>query len=178
MAETHPSTAIDAQRVRIRYAESADAVALTDLYNHYILNTPITFEVEPWTFEQRREWINGFKQTGPYRLFVAELDGAVVGFACSHRYHERAAYSTTVETSVYCHPGATGHGIGTLLYARLFDAIAGEDLHVAIAGATLPNDASVAIHQRFGFRQIGVTHAVGRKFGEYWDVAWFEKLLD
>jgi phosphinothricin acetyltransferase len=169
---------LNRERVALRYASVDDAAALTELYNHYILKTPITFEVEPWTIDQGREWVQGFGQAGPYRLLVAELDGTILGFACSHRFHERAAYATTIETSIYCHPDATGHGIGTMLYSRLFEALAGENIHMAIAGATLPNDASVAIHQRFGFRPIGVTHAVGRKFGEYWDVAWFEKLLD
>jgi phosphinothricin acetyltransferase len=177
MADASLSKALDVERVRVRHGEPSDAAALNDLYNHYILNTPITFEVEPWNLEQRLNWLAAFKQTGPYRLFIAEQDGALLGFACSHRYHERAAYATTIETSIYCRPEASGKGIGTLLYTSLFEALKGEPLHMAIAGATLPNDASVAIHQRFGFQLIGVTHEVGHKLGQYWDVAWFEKTL-
>jgi len=172
------SKASDRERVRIRYGSASDAAALNDLYNHYILNTPITFEVEPWNIEQQLNWLGGFKQTGPYRLFVAEQDGALLGFACSHRYHERAAYATTVETSIYCRPDASGRGIGTLLYAALFEALQGEPIHMAIAGVTLPNEASVAIHRRFGFEPIGVSHAVGYKLGQFWDVAWYEKEME
>jgi phosphinothricin acetyltransferase len=178
MTDASVSKAIDAARVRIRYGEARDAAALNDLYNHYILNTPITFEVEPWNLERRLDWIDGFKSMGRYRLLVAVQDGAIVGFACSHRYHERAAYATTIETSIYCQPDASGKGIGTQLYSALFEALKGEPIHMAIAGVTLPNDASVAIHRRFGFQPIGVTHAVGHKLGQYWDVAWFEKAME
>jgi phosphinothricin acetyltransferase len=169
---------IDLKRIRIRYGEARDAAVLNDLYNPYILETPITFETEPWMLQQRLDWLSRFKETGPYRLLVAEQDGALLGFANSHRYHERAAYSTTIETSVYCDPVATGQGIGTKLYAALFEALKDEPLHMAIAGVTLPNPASEAIHRRFGFQPVGVTHAVGFKLGRYWDVAWFEKRLE
>jgi phosphinothricin acetyltransferase len=79
---------------------------------------------------------------------------------------------------VYCSPSAIARGVGTRLYTTLFEAIAGEDIHVLLAGITLPNEASVALHQRFGFTLAGVTHAVGRKFDRYWDVGWFERNLD
>jgi phosphinothricin acetyltransferase len=178
MTSVSSSGATNLDRVKIRYASSVDAAGLNDLYNHYIVNTPITFEVEPWDLDQRLRWLGAFRETGPYRLLIAEQDGKVLGFACSHRYHERAAYATTIETSIYCRPEASGIGIGTKLYQALFDAIKNEPLHMAIAGVTLPNEASVAIHKRFGFDLVGVTHAVGHKLGRYWDVAWFEKPLD
>jgi phosphinothricin acetyltransferase len=82
-----------------------------------------------------------------------------------------------VETSIYLAPGATGRGLGTRLYSALFAALEGEDIHRAYAGVTLPNDASLRIHERFGFRQVGVYEEVGRKFGTYYDVAWLEKRL-
>ena len=163
--------------ISVRAATSADASRIAGIYNHYVKTTPITFDLEPTPPEQRRAWLGEFKQTGPYRLLVAEQDGALLGFAGSHQYRGRVAYDSTVEVTIYCHPDATGCGIGSLLYTRLFEAIAGEDLHMAIAGVTLPNAASVAIHERFGFKPAGVTHAVGRKFGQYWDVGWFEKPL-
>ena len=168
---------IDPGRVRIRCGETRDAAALNELYNPYILDTPITFEMEPWTLDQRLAWLQGFREDGPFRLLVADHDGEVLGFANSHRYHERAAYSTTIETSVYCSADATGKGIGSLLYDALFEALKDEPLHMAIAGITLPNPASEAIHRRFGFQPVGVTHAVGFKLGRYWDVAWYEKHL-
>ena len=80
-----------------------------------------------------------------------------------------------VETSVYCDPSATGGGLGTALYATLFSVLAGEDLHRAYAGVALPNDASESLHRRFGFREIGTYTEVGRKFGQWWDVRWYER---
>jgi phosphinothricin acetyltransferase len=177
MAEASPSQAIDAARIRVRYGEPGDAAALNDLYDHYIQHTPITFDLEPWSLEQRLAWLSEFKRDGPHRLIVAEHEGTLLGYASSHRFREKAAYSTTVETSIYCRHDVTGKGVGSLLYGALFEALKGESLHLAVAGVTLPNDASVAIHRRFGFEPVGVYHAVGRKFGRYWDVAWFEKPL-
>lgn len=162
----------------IRRGRESDGDALTALYDHYIRETPITFDLEPWTSEQRKRWMETFGDGGPHQLFVAEDAGRVVGYACTRRFRDKAAYDTTVETSLYLAPDATGRGIGRALYTALFDALAGVDVHRAIAGITLPNPASVAIHERFGFRIAGTMSAVGRKFGRYWDVRWYEKLLD
>jgi phosphinothricin acetyltransferase len=159
----------------IRPARPGDLAALTDLYNHYIVSTPITFDLAPWTIEQRRPWFDAHADTGRHRLLVAEEDGAVVGYACTSPFRPKAAYDTTAETSVYCRAGCTGRGIGTALYRALFDAVRGEDIHRFVAGVTLPNDASVALHTRAGFTQIGLLTEVGRKFGRYWNVAWFER---
>jgi phosphinothricin acetyltransferase len=177
MTDASLSKTIDAARVHVRYGEPGDAAALNELYNHYIMTTPITFDLEPWSLEQRLRWLEGFRQNGPHRLLVAEQDGILLGYASSHQFREKAAYSTTVETSIYCRRDVTGKGIGSLLYGALFEALRNEPLRLAVAGITLPNDPSVAIHRRFGFQPVGVYHAVGRKFGQYWDVAWFEKLL-
>ena len=161
----------------MRDAGVDDLPRLTEIYNHYILTTPITFDLEPYTPEERRAWLDQFSTSGRHRLLVADEGGTVVGYAGSHQFRTRAAYDTTVETTVYCAPEATGRGIGSLLYGALFEALAGEDLRVAVAGTTLPNDASVALHERFGFASVGVMHGVGRKFGRYWDVGWYEKRL-
>ena len=163
--------------VAVRYAEERDLARLTEIYNHYVLTTPITFDFEPYTVETRRPWLDKFSQSGRHRLFVAEQDGVVLGYAGTTGFRDRRAYDTTVETTIYCAPDATGRGLGRLLYAALFDALRGEDIRCAIAGTTLPNDASVALHERFGFTLVGVMHEVGRKFDRYWDVAWYEKAL-
>jgi len=164
--------------VIIRAATGDDVPQLTDIYNHYVAHSQATFDIDPFTVEQRREWFSHYAPTGRHRLLVAEDDGVVCGFATSSPHRPRAAYATTVETSVYCAPERTGRGIGSMLYARLFDELAGEDLHRALAGITLPNDASVSVHERFGFVKIGEYSEVGRKFGRFWNVAWFEKSLD
>ncbi len=161
--------------VTIRPARIDDLPRLTEIYNHYIINTPITFDLELVTVEQRRAWFAQFTNSGRHRLFVAEVAGVVLGYAGSHQFRTKAAYDTTVETTIYCAPDATGRGLGRRLYEALFAAIDGEDVRVAIAGITVPNEASVAIHAAFGFEPAGLMHDVGRKFGRYWDVLWMER---
>lgn len=163
--------------VTVRTAAADDLPRLTEIYNYYVVNTPITFDLEPYEVEGRRPWFEQFSANGPHRLFVAESDGSVAGFAGSHQFRTKRAYDTTVETTIYCASEWTGRGIGPLLYAALFEAIAGEDLRMAVAAITLPNPASERLHERFGFRRVGVLQNVGRKFGKYWDVVWYEKDL-
>ena len=161
----------------IRRASLDDLGALTAIYNHYVEHTAITFDLEPYTVEARRPWLEAFGSRGRHQLFVAEEGGRVLGWAGTRQFRERRAYDPSVETSVYLAPDATGRGLGTALYERLFAAIDGEDVHRAIAGITLPNDASVALHRRFGFTDVGAMREVGRKFGRFWDVLWMEKAL-
>jgi phosphinothricin acetyltransferase len=162
----------------IRPATLDDLAALTAIYNHYIENTEITFDLRPYTPAERRPWFDEHQNSALYRLLVAtDPAGACVGYATSSRWRPKAAYNTTVEVSVYCHPDACGKGCGTALYTALFAALEREDVHTIVAGLTWPNAASLALHEKFGFRQVGVFHAVGRKFDQFWDVAWFERAL-
>lgn len=170
---------MDAQRVRsatdvlVRRGREDDLARINEIYNHYVLTTAITFDIEPITMEQRRAWFGAYSAHGRHRLFVAEEGGAIVGYAYSHQFRARRAYDTSVETTVYCAPEATGRGIGRQLY----DALRGEDVRTALAGMTLPNEASKALHERFDFALVGVMRDVGKKFDRYWDVAWYEKRL-
>ncbi|MGA5566354.1 GNAT family N-acetyltransferase [Streptomyces platensis] len=191
--------------VQVRAGVEADLPALTDLYNHYIRETSLTFDLEPFTPDQRRPWLLSHPQDGPHRLLVAQeatertknphngpvrspsacsaspesghLPGALLGYATSSAFRPKAAYTPSVEVTVYCAPHAAGRGIGTLLYKALFEALADEDVHRAYAGITQPNEASTRLHTRFGFRHIGTYTEVGRKFDRYWDVAWYQKDL-
>jgi phosphinothricin acetyltransferase len=164
--------------VSIRPFQESDVEALTGIYNHYIESTPITFDIAPKTVAERRVWLGQFASSGRHRLFVATDSGAVVGYAGTTQFRTKRAYDTTVETTVYCSPEATGRGIGRMLYDTLFRALRGEDVHLAIAAITLPNPSSVALHEKFGFSLVGVIRDVGRKFDRYWDVAWFQRTLD
>ena len=157
--------------VAIRPVEQNDLPALLDIYNHYVVNTPVTFDLEPRTLEQRREWLDQFEPTGRYRCFVAARGGRAIGWACSARFKEKEAYATSIETSIYLAPGEGGKGLGRRLYQTLFDALKGEDIHRAFGGITLPNEVSVAVHKAVGFEHIGTYREIGRKFGRYWDVA-------
>ncbi|HEY4076493.1 MAG TPA: GNAT family N-acetyltransferase [Rhizomicrobium sp.] len=163
--------------VSIRRAEEGDLPALLDVYNYYVRETPITFDLEPRTLAQRREWFNGFAPTGRYQCFVAVKDGLAIGWASSHRFKERAAYDTTVESSVYLAPNETGRRIGRQLYETLFDALEGQDIHRIHGGVTQPNPASNRLHEALGFRRVGVLPEVGRKFGRFWDVATYIRFV-
>ncbi|MFF8608891.1 GNAT family N-acetyltransferase [Streptomyces sp. NPDC015346] len=171
--------------VQVRPGTEGDLASLTELYNHYVRETAITFDTEPFTPEQRLPWLRSHPEDGPHRLLVAhhvrndrkETDGGILGYATSSAFRPKPAYSTSVEVSVYLSPDAAGRGVGTLLYGALFEALAGEDVHRAYAGIALPNEPSARLHARFGFRHIGTYGEVGRKFGRYWDVAWYEKRL-
>jgi phosphinothricin acetyltransferase len=163
--------------LRIRPAVLADLPRLTEIYNHYVIHTPVTFDIEPYSVEKRAVWFQQFSPVGRYRLLVAEGDAGIVGYAGTTRFRPKPAYDTTVETTIYCAPGAVGKGIGSSLYSALFGAIAGEDIHRIVAGYTLPNPGSAALHARFGFKLVGVFEENGRKFGRYWDVAWSQRPL-
>ena len=162
---------------RVRAATEDDLEPLNDIYNHYVRETHVTFDLEPVTMEVRREWFSHYGSTGPHRLLVAEAEEVVIGFASSSRFRPKPGYITSVETSVYLAPDAVGRGAGKRLYEALFKTLEGEDIHRAYAGIALPNPASVALHERFGFKRVALFTEQGRKFDRYWDVAWFEKPL-
>lgn len=163
--------------MQLRPVTQADLPALTDIYNHYVRETTVTFDVQPFTVAQRQSWLDGFAATGRYRCLVAQKDEAVLGWASSHPYNERAAYEATVSTSVYLAPGATGQGIGRQLYTALLDALANEDVHRAVGRITVPNEPSIALHRALGFAPAGLYPQVGRKFGRFWDVATYLKAM-
>jgi len=162
--------------VSIRHGESGDLNGLVEIYNHYVTNTHITFDTEPFLVTDRIQWFNQFEETGRHQLLVAEESGAIVGYATSTRFKTRAAYNTSVETTIYLHPAQCGQGIGRLLYSTLMERLIDEPrVHRAYGGVALPNDASVALHLKLGFQHVGTYHEVGYKFDEYWDVNWYEK---
>lgn len=163
--------------IRVRPANRADLPRLTEIYNHYVIHTPVTFDLEPYTVERRAAWFEQFALTGRYRLVVAEENGIVMGYAGTTRFRVKPAYDTTVETTVYSSPEAVGKGVGRKLYAGLFDALADEAIHRIVGGYTLPNAASAKLHEMFGFKSVGIFSEVGYKFGKYWDVQWTERPL-
>ena len=156
-----------------------DLASALDIYNHYVERSPATFEVTSARPSEREEWVREHLSGGRYRLWVATRpdDSEVVGWATSSPFRPRAAYATTVETSVYCRAGFEGKGVGPRLYTALFASLQGEDIERLVAGVTVPNPRSVELHRRFGFRRVGTFHRVGRKFDRFWDVAWFERPL-
>ncbi len=162
----------------LRPAAVEDIPGLTAIRNHYIVNTHITFDVEPYSPAQFAPWFHEHCDGKRYRMVVACGEGGgLLGFACTGPFRKKAAYETTVETSIACAPEAAGQGVGTLLYNALFEAIADQDINRIVAGIAQPNAASNSLHRRFGFTTVGVFSEVGRKFGKYWDVVWMERPL-
>jgi phosphinothricin acetyltransferase len=159
----------------IRHAMSADVHALKDIYNYYVVHTHITFDLEPRTLDDRLRWFARFERSGRYQCFVAENSGKVIGWASSGPFKDRAAYDTSVETSVYLAPANTGRGIGRSLYETLFTALEGADVHMAYGGISQPNPVSVRLHESLGFELAGLYREVGRKFGRFWDVAVYQR---
>jgi HAD superfamily hydrolase (TIGR01509 family) len=159
----------------IRPGQREDLPELTAIYNHHVETSPSTFDLEPWRPEQRLSWLDHYAPIGRHRLLVATRAGAVIGYATSSSLRPKRAYDPSVEVTVYLAEGSQGRGIGSMLYQELFAALAGEDVHRAFAAIAVPNDASVALHRRFGFVDVGVLHEVGRKFDQWWDVLWLQR---
>ncbi|MEM9208709.1 MAG: N-acetyltransferase family protein [Pseudomonadota bacterium] len=157
-------------------AGPGDYARIVDIYNHYVLSSPATFDTQTFSLGERATWFAQFADSGPYQLLVAR-DGDVLGYAYASRFNPRPAYDVSVETTVYVEPSACGRGVGSALYDSLFQRLADCGLHGAYAGITLPNDASVRLHERFGFHKIGIETEVGFKFDRYWSVARFERRL-
>jgi phosphinothricin acetyltransferase len=163
------------EQILIAPGSTADFEAISGIYDHYVRTTAISFDLEPTTTAWRREWFATFGDRGRHRLLVARDGGVAIGYAASVPYRPRAAYGPSVETSVYVAPSHLGCGIGSALYGALLSELEREDVHRAYAGIAMPNPASVRLHERCGFRQAGYFTEQGRKFGRYWDVAWFER---
>jgi phosphinothricin acetyltransferase len=168
---------MQAHQITVRPAEAADLEQLNEIYNHYVATSPATFDIDPITMDARKEWFTHYAPAGRYRLLVATDGERLLGYASSSPHRLRKAYETSIETTAYVAPDATSLGVGSAMYAALFDALAGEDVHRAYAGITQPNDASNALHEKFGFKRAALYSEQGRKFGRYWDVAWYEKPL-
>jgi phosphinothricin acetyltransferase len=164
--------------VHVRPATDGDLEAINEIYNHYVRESHVTFDLEPMSIGARREWFTHYAGDGRHRLLVALSEAGVVGYTTSSRFRPKPCYDTSVETSVYLAPGEAGRGAGTRLYEELFRSIEGQDVHRALAGIALPNPASIALHERFGFKRVALFTEQGRKFERYWDVAWFEKPLE
>ena len=159
----------------IRPAEADDLLAIADIYNDAILNSTATFEVEPWTPEQRDRWFR--EHSHPYAVLVAVQGGAVLGWASLSPFRSKPAYRFTAEDSVYVRDQHRGEGIGAPLLARLLEVGARNGFHSVIARIADGNPASLRLHRRFGFRRAGVEREVGYKFDRWLDVVVMQKLL-
>ncbi len=162
--------------MRVVAAQRSDLPAIVELFNHYILHSHVTFYNQPFDVAARIEWFEQFADRGRHQLLVAKSDsGQLLGYAGSGVYRKQGAYDKSVEVSVYVSDELGSGGIGTTLYRELFANLQSEDVHRALAGIAIPNPASMALHKKFDFQDVGIFREVGYKFGQYWDVAWLEK---
>ena len=164
------------EAVAIRAATPADAEVMARIYNHYVADTVVTFEESPIAAADMGVRL---AETGGQRLpwLVAQTDAGVLAYAYANRWKGRCAYRHSVEVTVYVEHEAVGRGLGTRLYAALFTELARGDCHVAIGGITLPNAASVALHEKFGMRKVAHFSEVGYKFGRWLDVGYWQLVL-
>lgn len=159
----------------IRSADVSDADACAAIYAPYVTSTTITFEIDPPTPSQMAARISA--ATRHHAWLVLERDGAVAGYAYAHAFAERAAYRWACETSIYLQLGRRRTGAGRALYEELFARLADRGYRRAIAGMTLPNDASVGLHAAVGFEPMGVYRQIGWKHDAWHDVAWVQKTI-
>ena len=160
----------------IRPAAAGDAAGVQAIYAPIVRETAISFEVDPPMVAEMAGRILETRETYPY--LVAEQDGRIAGFAYGSRHRARAAYGLSVDVTVYVAEADRRHGVGRALYGGLLPALARAGFHAAFAGITLPNPGSVALHEAMGFAHLGVYREVGRKFGRWHDVGWWQRLLD
>jgi L-amino acid N-acyltransferase YncA len=161
--------------MNIRPATSNDAEQIAKIYNHYIATSHATFELEPIDADEMERRIADTEDQGfPY--LVADDDGTVAGYAYGRQFRPRPGYKHAVEVAVYVHPDCHGQGIGRQLYDRLLPHLFDNGAHSVIATIALPNDASVRMHERFGFVKAGHFHEVGRKFDRWVDVGYWQLL--
>ena len=166
--DSHPTT--------VRAVTPADAGAVATIYNHYVLQTVVTFEEEPVTADEMSRRVDEVKAASlPW--FVAERAGAIAGYAYASRWRARSAYRYSSEVTVYLAPEHGRRGIGSALYVELLFALRGCGLHAAIGGIALPNDASVGLHEKFGFKKVAHFEQTGFKFNRWIDVGYWQLLL-
>lgn len=159
----------------IRDATECDGAACAAIYAPYVTGTVITFETEPPTPAQMAERIAAASRT--HAWVVLEDAGQVIGYAYGGAFKARAAYRWSCEVSVYLEAGRRRTGGGRALYAALFDRLARRGFRTAVAGMTLPNDASVGLHRAMGFEPVGTYRRIGWKHGAWHDVAWAQRDL-
>jgi L-amino acid N-acyltransferase YncA len=166
-----------ASPTRIRPAAATDGEALANIYNYYVANTAVTFEESPVAATDMEERLAEATR-GTLPFLVAEAPDRVIGFAYATKWKGRCAYRFSVETTVYVAHGYWRRGVGAALYQQLIVALKDAGFHALIGGIALPNESSVALHEKFGFVPVARFREVGFKFGRWIDVGYWQLLLD
>jgi phosphinothricin acetyltransferase len=160
----------------IRLFHLNDTLALLSIYNYYVLNTVVTFDIDRLSFETFAEKLDRINKEFPFLVY--EEHGEILGYAYGSRWRPKPAYKQTVESTVYVKNGFHGKQIGTKLYQELLSILKHQKYHVVLGGLTLPNEASVKLHEKFGFKQVAHFKDVGRKFDTWLDVGFWQLNLN
>ena len=159
----------------IRPAKAADAPRIAEIYNHHVRETVVTFEEQPVADEEMARRIA--ETTAVYPWLVLEVDGSVAGYSYASSWKRRSAYRFASESTIYMAEPFVGRGLASELYRALITEMRSRGLHCAIGGIALPNPASIALHEKLGYKHIGRFREVGWKFGKWVDVGYWELLL-
>jgi len=169
------SPLLESAKPRLRRVEPDDATMISEIYNHYIVDSIISFEETPVSPDEMRKRILAIGLDHPW--WVSEEAGQVTGYAYANRWKERSAYRFALESTVYLHPQACGRGLGSKLYERVIESAREDGFRCLFGGIALPNPASVALHEKLGFRKVAHLQQVGFKLDRWIDVGYWQLLL-
>lgn len=159
----------------IRNLDLNDTKQLLEIYNYYVLNTIVTFDIELLSIEAFTEKILRINNNFPFIVF--EENNEILGYAYGSKWRPKPAYKQTVESTVYVKNGEHGKQIGSKLYGKLLNLLKEEGYHTVLGGLTLPNEGSVKLHEKFGFEKVAHFKEVGRKFDTWLDVGFWQLKL-
>jgi phosphinothricin acetyltransferase len=162
--------------LKIRLATRIDCIEILKIYQYYVLNTAITFEYDVPSLEEIENRMKSIQSKYPY--LVAEENNQLVGYAYANDFRHKSAYQWSPESTIYIHKDFHRNGIGKALYIKLFEALKKQGFYNVFGGVSLPNEASVKLHQRLGFKEIGVYENIGYKFGKWHSTKWFQLVLN
>ncbi|WP_315822165.1 GNAT family N-acetyltransferase [Paraflavitalea speifideaquila] len=163
--------------ITVRLAEEKDLPEILTIYNDIIVNTTAVYDYQPHTAAMRKQWWDTKKEQG-FPVYVAEADNKLAGFSSIGPFRAWAAYKYSVENSVYVSSDSRGKGVGKLLMRPLIEAATKLQMHTILAGIDASNEASVRLHEWFGFKEVAHFKQVGYKFGRWLDLKFMQLVLD
>jgi phosphinothricin acetyltransferase len=159
----------------IRTVKNSDIPFICDIYNYYIKNSTATFEEDPVDETEVDKKVKEVTKNYPWIVF--EENDIVTGYSYAYKWKNRAAYKNSAESAVYVHKDYFGKGMGNKLLEKLIEEVKSRNIHCLIGGIALPNEPSIALHEKFGFKKCAMFKEVGFKFGRWIDVGYWEKIF-
>jgi L-amino acid N-acyltransferase YncA len=160
------------ERLEIRLANKSDCTEILNIYRHYVLNSAITFEYDVPSLDEMESRMMNTQMKYPY--LVAAIEGKIIGYVYATDFRHRAAYQWSPESTVYLHKDFKGQGIGRILYQKLIGILKLQGYYNVFGGVALPNDASISLHLKLGFEEIGTYRNIGYKNGKWHSTCWFQ----